>query len=223
MSATALPVTPALVSQLQARFLAILPRIELHARIVFRHLKCPHAKADAIAEVTGLAWRSFLRLAEQGKDASAFVTTFAEFAVRAVRSGRRLAGVERVNDVLSPVAQRRRCFAVSPLPDGSSLSGNVFEEALQDNTQTPIPEQVAFRFDFPAWLSTRTERDRQIIDDMARNEPTGALARKFGVSPGRISQLRRQYHDDWQRFHGEFPLPESILGTPFESPLLSEP
>src|SRR5438132_8920597 len=39
-----------------------------------------------------------------------------------------LCGKEKANDVLSPVAQQRRGFTVSPLPDGSSLAGNVFDE-----------------------------------------------------------------------------------------------
>ena len=35
-------------ADLEADFLAILPRIEMHARFYFRHLHCPHLKADAI-------------------------------------------------------------------------------------------------------------------------------------------------------------------------------
>ena len=42
------PPTPTLES-LHAGFLALLPRIELHARIYFRYLKCPHGKEDAVA------------------------------------------------------------------------------------------------------------------------------------------------------------------------------
>jgi hypothetical protein len=49
-------------------------------------------------------------------------------------------------------------------------------------------------------MRTRTLRDRSIIEDMACDESTSALARKYGVSAGRISQLRREFHRDWQRF-----------------------
>ena len=66
-----------------------------------------------------------------------------------------------------------------------------------------MPDQAAFRVDFPAWLSTRTERDRRIIDDMMMNERTDALADWFGLSPARVSQLRREYCDDWRRFTGD--------------------
>jgi hypothetical protein len=38
---------------------------------------------------------------------------------------------------------------------------------------------------------------------MAVGERTQHLARKYGLAPGRISQLRRERHRDWQRFHGD--------------------
>ncbi len=60
-----------------------------------------------------------------------------------------------------------------------------------------------FRIDFADWLSTRTDRERRLIEDMARNERTQGLSRRFELSPGRISQLRRAFHDDWQRFQGD--------------------
>ena len=36
-------------------------------------------------------------------------------------------------------------------------------------------------------------------------ERTLALAQQFGLTPGRISQKRRQYHGDWERFCGDLP------------------
>ena len=126
-------------------FLALLPRIVVHARICFRHVKCPHQKEDAIAEAIALGWRWYLRLAEQGKDAARFPSALAVFAVRRVRGGRRLCSKERSKDVLTRSAQARHGFTVTPLPSVSRLGDNVFDQALQDNMQTPIPEQVCFR------------------------------------------------------------------------------
>jgi hypothetical protein len=40
---------------------------------------------------------------------------------------------------------------------------------------------------------------------MARDERTLDLARKYCVSPARISQLRRAYQTDWQRFSDDLP------------------
>ena len=38
---------------------------------------------------------------------------------------------------------------------------------------------------------------------MSRDERTKDLAQRFGLSPGRVSQLRRQYKADWDRFVGD--------------------
>jgi hypothetical protein len=135
---------------LHAGFLTILPRIELHGHIQFRHERCPHQKADAIAEMVDLSWRWYVQLAVRGKDATRFPGTLATFAARAVRAGRRVCGQERSRDVLSPSAQRCHGFSVERLPDCSTLCHGPLWEALHDNTQTPPPEQVAFRLDFPA-------------------------------------------------------------------------
>jgi hypothetical protein len=191
--------TPSALS-LHGRFLSILPRIELHAQIQFRHLQCPGTRDDAIAEVIAVCWRWFLRIEEQGKDVASFVSALADYAVRHVRSGRRLCGQEKSKDVLAPLAQRLRGFTVSKLADFSTLSGNPLSEALTDNTRSPIPDQVAFRFDFPSWLSSLGSRNRRIAEDMALGEATYDLAKRHGISPARISQMRREFHNDWQRF-----------------------
>lgn len=187
-------------SELHRHFLAILPRIERHARIYFRHIKCHVRKEEAVAEAIALAWKWFVRLVRRGKDVSGFVSTLASFAAKAVRSGRRVCGMEKAKDVLSPRAQVRHGFTVSKLPDHSTLETNPLSEALQDNRRSPVPEQVAFRLDFPSWLRRFSVRDRRIIRDMAMSERTFELADRYGLSPGRISQLRRLYCDDWLRF-----------------------
>jgi DNA-directed RNA polymerase specialized sigma24 family protein len=191
--------------QLHARFLALLPRIELHARIYFGHVKCPQRKEDCVQEAVAIAWKWFVRLAERGKDATAFVSALATLAARAVRSGRRVCGQERAKDVLSPLAQRRHGFVVEKLPDYSTLSGTPAEEALRDNTRSEVPAQVAFRLDFPAWRTTLTDRDRRMADDLMVGERTQDVARRFGISPARVSQKRREFQDAWAAFCCELP------------------
>jgi len=191
------------MSALHARFLLILPRIETHARCYFRHVTCPVRKADCIAEVVALAWSWFIRLAERGKDATHFPSVLASYAARAVHSGRRVCGQEKAKDVLSERAQRRHGFSVGKLPDFSTLSENPLAEALTDSTRSPVPDQVEFRIDFPGWLRTRTNRDRQLIGRMVVGERTLDLAKRFGLSPARVSQLRREYQEDWQRYGSE--------------------
>jgi len=181
-------------------FLTLLPRIERHGRVFFRFLPSEEAREEAIAEMIALSWKWYLRLIERGKDPEHFPSAIAAYAARAVWSGRRLCGQEKSKDVLSPTAQTRHAFRVRSLPAASTLSGNAFDEALQDNAQTPVPDQVSFRLDFPAWLATRSERDRGVILDLMHGERTVDVAAKYGLSPGRVSQLRLEFCSDWRRF-----------------------
>jgi hypothetical protein len=189
---------------LHARFLSILPRIATHGRVYFRHLRAADQE-EAVQEMVALCWKWFLRLAARGKDATRFPSALASYAARAVRSGRRACGQERGRDALSPSAQRRHGFLVSGLPAASTLSDNPLSEALADNTRTPPDEQCAFRLDFPAWRGSRAERDRRIIDELMAGERTLDVAGRHGLSPARVSQLRREFHDDWARFCGAHP------------------
>src|SRR4051812_17166147 len=198
MSASRRSLDPSTAPQLHAAFLALLPKLQTHAAIYFRDVRCPDTKADKLAECQALAWKWFLRLHEQGKDVHPFLMAFIFLVARAVKSGRRACGMERADDVLSPVAQRRHSFTVEALPASTrrsfeALYGLVkgqqdidaYEERLRDNTVTPPPDAAAFRIDFPSWLRTRTDRDRRLIDDMMRDERTMDLADKHGISPGR--------------------------------------
>ena len=86
------------------------------------------------------------------------------------------------------------------MPEVSTLSDNPLAEALHDNTRTPPDEQCAFRIDFPAWRATHAERNRRVLDDLMVGERTLDVAARHGLSAGRISQLRREFHDDWEHF-----------------------
>jgi hypothetical protein len=188
---------------LHADFLALLPRIEDRARFAFRHIVCPHQRDEAVADVVALAWSWYCRLAHKGRNAGAFISKLAVLAARQVKAGRSLGGQEKAQDVLSWRAQRRHGFTVGRLADFSTVDGGLFAEALADNTQTPPPDAAAFRIDWPRWLARRTHRDRRLIHELARGERTRDVARKFHLSPARVSQKRRQFHQDWLRFHGE--------------------
>jgi hypothetical protein len=194
---------PVSARRLHAGFLAIVPRIEAHGHVYFRYVRRPDRREDAVAEMVALSWLWFVRLAAKGKDATHFASALATFAARAVRAGRRLAGKDRAGDVLSSVAQSRCGFAVGSLPGHSTLAGNPLDEALTDNTKSPVPEQVAFRLDWPCWLATRTDRDRRIVADLMLGERTGDVAARHGLTAGRVSQLRTEFHHDWLAFLGE--------------------
>jgi hypothetical protein len=188
------------LSTLRSVFVTILPRLEQVGRKYFRHLRCEDRRRDAVCEMVALAWKWSLRLNCRGKDPSRFPAALATFAARAVSCGRRLCGQERAKEVLSPVAQQRHSFLVGSLPECGSLSGNPLEEALHDNTLTPVPEQVSFRLDFPAWVHSLCERDQQVLGDLMMGERTREVARKYGLSAARVSQLRREFMAGWEQF-----------------------
>jgi hypothetical protein len=188
------------VRECHAAFEAALPRIVRHCQIQFRGVRCQSAREELTAEAVGLAWKWFARLWERGKDPSRFVSAIATFAVKAARSGRRVAGSERAKDAMSPRAQRLKGFSVCKLPDFATLAGNPIAEALISNTLTPVDEQVQFRFDFAAWLAGWDAHRRQILDLMLQGERTKDIADKVGKSSARISQLRDEFSLSWFAF-----------------------
>ena len=64
-------------------------------------------------------------------------------------------------------------------------------------------DQVQFRIDFPAWLKTLTGRERRMIRVMMRNERTKDVSKQFEISPGRVSQLRQEFKQGWERYCGD--------------------
>lgn len=191
------------VPTMQSAFLALLPTIECHARIRFHHIRCPQTRADALSDVVALAWLWFRRLSQRGKNAARFIRRLTDFACSHVRAGRRLCGQDGAKDVLSPRARIRHGFVVLSLPQHGTGEANEFDEALQHNTRSEVPEQVSFRLDFPRWRGSHSERDRRVIDALMVGELPGAVARHHGLSAARVSQLRRKLYADWRTFHGE--------------------
>ena len=195
---------------MQDAFLACLPRFRSCARYALRHVACRDTQDDLICEILALGWRHFVTLTRRGRKPEAFVATLALRCSQAVRSGRRLAGCERSRDALSPVARARHRFAVvrldecvpAPGGDPSGPAGDgVVAAALAADLRARVPEQAAFRIDFPAWRARFGRRDRAVLDALARGDGTGEVAGRFALSPPRVSQLREAFRADWLAFH----------------------
>lgn len=192
------------LANLHAGFLLLLPRLEAHARAYFRHVRCPQKKDDLAAEAVAIAWSWYRRLVRRGKDPHAFAATFIHRALCQARSHRRLCGQQKAKDVLSPLAQSRHAFHTQPLPEYDTAGpGKLVLAALADNTTTPPDEQAAFRIDFSAWLASLTARRRRVALDLLSGERPGDVAVKRSLSPGRVSQLRRELLHDWRQYCGE--------------------
>jgi hypothetical protein len=213
MIALPCPQTNSMLSGLQNAFISLLPKIQKHAQISFRHLACADQRADRMAESVALAWKWFLRLDELGKDVNQFPMVFIYLVVKGVRSGRRLAGQERQRDILSKVAQVRNDFLVESLSEESepvmeTTAGRhgsmrrVVKESLQANTHTSIPEQVAFRLDWHQFFRSLPARDRRMIKFLSVGHRPERAALQFGVSRTRVSQLRKKWRRQWRAFRG---------------------
>jgi len=185
-------------------FLAIFPKVMQHACFAFRGMRDFHSFEDCVQETLALCWHWSCRLWEQGKDAREFPTTLAAYVTRHVKNGRSFVGRKTYRaDALSPLAQRIHGFLTQALPAVEAQTGSPWQEALEDNTQSPPDEQVAFRLDFPAWLASLSDQDHRIAEDMAVGDTTQELSGRYRVSPARISGLRRELREDWRTFVGE--------------------
>jgi hypothetical protein len=185
-------------------FLVIFPQIERHALFAFRGVKDPGRFDDCVQETLAICWLWCCRLWEKGKDAREFPTTLAGYATRQVRSGRRFAGGKLgLKDALNPVAHATQGFTTQSLPEHQSTAAPApWMEQLVDQPGSRVAELAAFRIDFPEWLATLSGRNRGIAEDMAVGDTTQEVSGRYQVSPGRVSQLRREFRDDWLAFTG---------------------
>lgn len=183
------------------RFLEFEPKIRDYARHAFRNWR-PGDREDLVGEVVANALVAYARLVELGKEELAYPTVLARHGIAQVRYGRRVGGSLNGRDVLSRYAQCKQGFYVQRLDQQNHDTGE-WAEALVEDRRTPVPDQAAFRLDFPRWLGMQTNRDRRVAEALAVGERTKDVAKQFDISPGRISQLRRELHESWQTFHGE--------------------
>jgi len=185
----------------QALFLRLLPAIRRHARIAFRHLD-PEGREECVQATICNACCAVARLAELNKLSLAYASVLARFGVAQVKDGRMTGGSLNCNDISSRYCQRAKNVTVERL-DKYDTEDECWEEVLvPDNTCTPA-ELAASRIDFPAWMKTLKPRDRKVARFLSLGNGTGAAARKFDVSPGRVSQLRRELQESWRTFTGE--------------------
>ena len=183
----------------QSEFLVLLPVIITYTRRAFRHLN-PADREEATAEVVALAFREFVRLRARARDPAGFPTVLARFSALAVHNGRRVGSTMASRDVMS-VARRRAGTRVTSYEEEATTEDRAVTELLPSDPRGRVPDVVAFRIDFPAWLRRLTPVRRRTALLLAAGFGTDEVAAGTGVSAGRVSQLRRELADDWHRFH----------------------
>ena len=183
-----------------APFLALLPQI--HDRLRFGFRKLPRdERIEATCEAIASIAIAIARLYEQGKSAVAFSSTLADYAIRHYFAGRRVGNQLNADDISSPWAQRQRGFRVRSL-DQRSPDGAWKEIVVEDRRSTPA-EVAASRIDLDDWFGQLPRLKRGVAQTLATGETTKETAQRFQVTPGRVSQLRKELADNWAEFQGE--------------------
>jgi hypothetical protein len=186
------------------RFLAMVPAIRRTAGLCFRKLPVD-LRQEMVEETIANSLLAYARLVERGKEDLAFPSALARFAVAQVQQGRQVGNRLNSKDVSSRWAQQRKGFQVERL-DQFDASDEEWKEVLIEDARATPADIAASRIDFAAWLATMSTLRRRIARCLATGESTLEAARQFEVSPGRISQIRREFQASWLAFQGE-PLP----------------
>jgi hypothetical protein len=216
MTAFVSPAWPTGVDVSHAEFLSLLPRVQGHAEVYFRSVACPQTKADYVAEVVALTLCWYRKLSARGREPGLFIGAVAAYAARAVACGRRLVAGETARDALSGRAQRRHSFHVARLPvstrrPAEELYGapcgqrhlDAYEQLLADHGRSTPADTAIFRVDFDSFLRTLSPRDRLLVACLAQGDSAAQVAEAFGLSRGRLSQLRMRWCKSWHARHGE--------------------
>jgi len=172
------------LAKAQQRFESWVPQIKQIADYWCR--SCDD-REEFTADVLALAWKGFLQCLANGNRRFT-VATLANYACRQVRDGRTVHCCHGRSITGRPARQR-----------GALQFGLTDYIDERDNPA----EVVAIKIDFPAWLAQLPVALRATADTLisAGSDPIGrVLARKLGISQGRLSQRRRQLREDWELY-----------------------
>jgi hypothetical protein len=183
------------VIEWQDCFLQMLPEIKKWLRLAFSHL-APEAREDAAAEALAHCLLAYVRLHERGKADNATASSLAWYSSRQIRRGRPAVGRMNSKDPLSRYAQ------VGSRNRLERKSGEWIDKLAEDK-RASVADLVAAKLDVRAWFTTLTKRMKEIAKDLACGCSTSEVAMKYGVTAGRISQLRRTFEESWESFQGE--------------------
>jgi hypothetical protein len=183
------------------KFLQLLPAIHEQAEFAFRGVSV-EAREELVQEVIAGAYGLFASLCRRGKADLSYPTPLAKFAIRHVRAGRRMGSRCNSRDITSPRACEAKGIVIERIDRFNRRRSEWREVLVADRTAGPA-EIAMTRLDFASWLSTLSNRDRQLAEKLALGETTGCVARMFRISAARVSQLRGELCENWRQFVGE--------------------
>ena len=178
-------------------FDAMIPRITRIAKISFRHLK-PEAREEAVQEVLCNAWQAYNRLVERGKADVAYPSVLARYA------SNKCAITER-----SAANSMSKMFSVLTVRPGRTSSSNASISATlmasgsrqSSRTRLPAPPTSPRRASTSATISAASPRaSAGLLGSWPRASPRHRRSKRFDLSAGRISQIRTELKQAWDRF-----------------------
>lgn len=177
-----------------------LPLVRSIAAKAFRQLD-PAEREEAIQEVIANTTAGLAALAVRRHPHFWLIKPLAKFAVGQWKVGRRVGSSLSKNDVLSDVS--RRVASVESLESPIRSGTACWRDVVADSRNTDPAEAACFRIDFDRWLSELPDRHRQVALALADGSSTGEVAGQLRISPGRVSQLRRELELAWEEFQSE--------------------
>jgi hypothetical protein len=173
-------------------FLAKLPTIHRHASYLLRHLN-PQRKRDSVDEAVAAAWKLWHGMIRKGSDPTEVTgAALAHWACCHVRRNSRVSSEKSGGRGKRDIFHAKSGFKAVAYGE---LSDNYFADA-----RATIPDTVATKLDFEAWLATRSERDQQVCLSLASGATTTEVAERFRVSLARISQIRSESRASWEAY-----------------------
>jgi hypothetical protein len=179
----------------QAQFLEIVPEIEQRVRRVFWNVES-QLHDECVQDCVIHCLLAYMRLFKRGRSESVTPRNLVWYAVLQVKRGREAGAGLNSREPLSRYAQFRRKISAVSLSAYDLNSGDWIDSFVADK-RISVADQVALRVDLRDWFNTLPMRTNQIATELALGASTAEVARQFGVSAGRVSQLRRELEASW--------------------------
>ena len=151
-------------------------------------------REELAAEALAAAYVMFVRLVQRGKQDLASPTPLGTYGARQAIDGRQVGNSTNVKDMTSRSCQRRKGVSVTSLNRYDERDERWKDIVVESKNAGP-GEIASIRIDFANWLRSLKPKQRRIAKLLATGETTKATVKKCHVSPGRVSQLRRELMD----------------------------
>ena len=189
------------VQQAQKQFREIMPHIERIAGYAFRH-RNPDARKEAVAEAVAQAWQNHLHCTLSGKNPGA--PSIAYYAVKNVRSGRKLAGTSST-DVHSEKTQMMGRASVCHTGKHDKPIGDGPTTPLIDHRTWMRPfHRARVEMDYPDFLDQGevTAQEETVFSMLAEGRMGKEIAEELDVSQPRVSQIKKTLANKLVKFFG---------------------